>query len=314
MMYFNLPGPSDHFVLNTFMLNLYDEHREYFYDDVAIHSVFGNFHFCIWDGGRNFIRYEHCSKEYMEDVRTVYEQRATAVRLVLTNPVLKEEHLYDRFGNVMLKTFDTGKHEVVVNSPLMEQYIKDNYPSYKIISSTTKRLNTPDKFLEELNKDYFQVCLDYDLNKNLEMLNSIPKELRGKCEFLVNAICGPGCAYRKKHYEKTGLAQLSYCREAYNVYGVCQITKNITHPDILGKGNNLTLEEMRAYNKMGYKYFKLEGRTLPSADMLGLYLYYMIKPECQPEVLSLAACQDGLFCNDKNSDRVGIMGPPDDIY
>ena len=53
----------------------------------------------------------------------------------------------------------------------MENYIRENYPKYKIISSTTKRILGHDAFLEELNKDYYQVCLDYDLNHDMELLN-----------------------------------------------------------------------------------------------------------------------------------------------
>jgi hypothetical protein len=314
MLYFNIPGPSDHLPLNLYFLNLYEQHRDFFYDDVAFSSCFGNFHYCIWDGGRNFIRYEHCTREYMEEVVNDYKDRNVALRLIFTNPVITEEHLDDRFGNLMLEVCDNGRNEVVVNSPLMEQYIRENYPGYKIISSTTKRLTNPTDFLAELDKDYYQVCLDYDLNKNKELLEAIPKEKRGKCEFLSNAICGSNCSFRKTHYAKTGIAQLTYLRDTYNVLGVCKIKENITHPSVLGKGNNLTRAEMQEYNKMGYKYFKLEGRTIPSSDLLGLYLYYFIKPECQAEVLSLIVSQDGIFINDKNSSRVGIVDTPKNYY
>ena len=55
---FNVPGPQDHAPLNDFILSLMKEHlKEAFYPDVKISSVFGNFHYCIWDGGRNFLRY-----------------------------------------------------------------------------------------------------------------------------------------------------------------------------------------------------------------------------------------------------------------
>ena len=166
--------------------------------NTKISSIFGNFHFCIWDGGRNFVTYHQATKEEMLHVKDEYHHYDVAIRFVFTNPILQEEHLYDRFGNLQLQLFEDPKNEVVVNSPLMEEYIKDKYPSYKLISSTTKRITNKDKFLEELKKEqYFQVCLDYDLNKDMELIENIPQELRSKCEFLINAICHANCPQRK---------------------------------------------------------------------------------------------------------------------
>lgn len=307
MIYFNLPGLYEHSVLNEFILNLYLHHREYFKNNVSISSFYGNFQYCIWDGGRNFLRYAQSTKEDIEKIRDMYEFFNIPMRFIFTNPVLQKEHLYDRFCNLVLKLCDNGKNEVVINSPLMEEYIKENYPNYKIISSTTKRLSKPEDCLEELNKDYYQVCLDYDLNHNTELLSSIPKELRNKCEFLVNAICRPQCPIRKWHYQQNGLAHLTYLKHQYSVNGTgkCSIEdKAITDPDIMFTGNNLTFEQIEKYNKMGYKYFKLEGRTLPSAEVLAMYLYYLFKPEYCYVVLSSAAEVEGIFINDKNSTKI----------
>ena len=307
---FNIPGFNDHLTLNLFLLDNYVSNREMFYDDVEISSVFGNFHFCVWDGGRNFFRYTQCTKEEIEYVRDAYASREIPIRFIFTNPAIKEEHLDDRFGNLVLTLCEHERNEIVVNSPLMENYIRENYPKYKIISSTTKRILGHDAFLEELNKDYYQVCLDYDLNHDMELLNKIPMELRGKCEFLSNAICPPGCKWRKFHYNATGLSQLSYLRDTYDLQGRCQIFHSSCHPSVLGQGNNLSLEDIEKYSKMGYKYFKLEGRTLPSSTMVAQYMYYLIKPEWHYAFLSAAAETPGIFVNDKNSDLVGDLYQP----
>lgn len=305
MINFNIPGVYDHIDLNAFILQLYGEDKSIFRDNVTISSVYGNFHFCIWDGGRNFIRYKQSTLEEIQNIKNLYLSYYLPVRFIFTNPEVTEEDLDDRFGNLILEEFNTGRHEVVVNSPLMEQYIRENYPKYKIISSTTKRLTNPKDMLEELQKDYYQVCLDYDLNKRLDVLEEIPPELRGKCEFLVNAICRPGCPIRKWHYSATGKAQLTFLRDGYNVSNLtgCTIKYHTTHPDIMLTGNNLSFEEIEAYNKMGFKYFKLEGRTLESSLVFAMYLYYLIKPEWRYEVLARAAQVPGIFFNDNNSTR-----------
>jgi collagenase-like PrtC family protease len=213
---------------------------------------------------------------------------------------------------MILKTLDNGMNEVCVNSELMEQYIRENYPSYKIISSTTKRLASANQAISELKKDYFQVCLDYDLNHNIEFLQSIPKEDRSKVEFLTNAICRPKCPIRKQHYLYTGKAQKTWLREKYDVLPGCNIEHNVTHPSKLGKENNLSLEKIDEYNKMGFKYFKLEGRTLPSSTVFGCYLYYFIKPEAYFEVIAMASTQIGIFVNDPNGFVKGEVVIQDD--
>lgn len=313
MIKYNLPGFNDHLALNLFILNLYDTHREMFLDEVQIHSLFGNFHFCIWDGGRNFPRYTQCTKEEILEVKRLYHKYHIPFRFIFTNPELKKEHLDDRFCNLILDIFNNENNEIVVNSPIIEQYLRQNYPSYKLISSTTKRLTNPDDFLAELDKDYFQVCLDYDLNKNMELLQSIPEEKKNKCEFLVNAICRPGCPIRKWHYSATGKAQLSYLRDGYIVdgWGKCTIEAPTVDPKVMFTGNNLSFNDIKFYHdELGFSNFKIEGRTLESSVIFAVYLHYLFKPEYYYQLIDLAANTEGIFYNDKNSMRVGEMIKP----
>lgn len=301
MKYFNIPGFYDHLDLNKFFIRLQSEHPEYFYEDIKIASVFGNFHFCPWDGGRNFLYYnKQQTKEEIIRIADLYNSADIPLRLVFTNPTIEADDLHDRYCNMILRELDNGMNEVCVNSEILEEYIRDKYPKYKIVSSTTKRLITPEKSLQELNKDYYQVCLDYDLNHNLEYLESIPMELRHKVEFLSNAICRPHCPIRKQHYYYTGKAQKTWMKEGYDIDHGCNIKHTLTHPSKLGKENNLSLEDLDKYSKMGFKYFKLEGRTIPSSTMFGCYLYYFIKPEAYFEVISTVGSVMGIFVNDPN--------------
>lgn len=43
---------------------------------------------------------------------------------------------------------NNGLNEAIVVSPLLEDYIRNNYPKYKLTSSTCKRITDP-KALEE---------------------------------------------------------------------------------------------------------------------------------------------------------------------
>ena len=135
----------------------------------------------------------------------------------------------------------------------------------------------------------------------MDMLENIPQELRGKCEFLSNAICHSHCPVRKLHYLDTSKTNLTYGKHKYSITTRCQIKGGINDPDTLGKQNNLTWEDIQKYNSMGYKYFKFEGRTLPSADIFANYLYYLFKPEYIPVIVSQSSYVPGIFFNNPNS-------------
>ena len=58
MINYNLPGFYDHFLLNKFFIELYNKNPEVFLPGVKISSVYGNFPFTSWDGGRCFNHYK----------------------------------------------------------------------------------------------------------------------------------------------------------------------------------------------------------------------------------------------------------------
>lgn len=285
---FIIPGLYEHYALNFRFLRLMKEHPELFYDDVKVSAVYGSFQFCIFDGGRIFSKYRHTTKEEIEQVVTTYNQEFNVpVRLVLTNTEITPESYHNRFGNLVLNLCENDMNEIVVNNGGFEEYIRENYPMYSFISSTTKCLNTPTLFKEELNKGtYKMICLDYNLNKNKKMLDSIPPELRGQCEFLVNAICPAGCPNRKEHYKLNSMFSLEFGKP-YAIQN-CPIKFNTLHPEVCGSHNNLSPEEIyNDYVPNGYNLFKLEGRTLPISENACNYVKYMVKPEYHMYVLNL---------------------------
>ena len=297
---FILPGMYEHATLNLRLLQILNEHPEMFYPNVKVGAAYGNFQFCIFDGGRIFSQYRHTTVEEISDIVKAYNSYGVPVRLIFTNPVVPETSFKNRFGQAVLKICDNSQNEIVVNNPKFEEYLRENYPDFGYISSTTKCLNTPDKFTEELDRDYKMICLDYNLNKNHKMLEAIPEEKRNKCEFLVNAICPPGCPNRKEHYRLNGLYSLSYGKP-YATQD-CPILFNTLHPSQCGSHNNITPEEIyNVYAPKGFVNFKLEGRTLGIMENMCNYVKYMVKPEYQFYVMTLLLDEEGydkVFYND----------------
>lgn len=280
MINFSLPGMYEHYNVLIPLCSLLHYNKEFFYDDIEINAVYGNFQFSAWDGGRIFPTksYKHASREEIEKLKYIYnEELKIPMRLIFTSAIDNKELCYSYFDNLVCILCQDELNEIVVASPLLEEYLQQKYPKYSFISSTTKCLLTQEAIQEELLKDYKLICLDYNLNKNLTFLNSIPEDKKDKIEFLVNAICPPGCPSRKQHYYLNSMFNYSYGKP-YAI-GNCGITKSTLYP--LNYSNNLSINEIIEYNKKGFVNFKLEGRTFDTNTLILELVKYLVKPEYQ---------------------------------
>ena len=286
MIKFSIPGLWEHANLNLRLLSLMKTNPDYFYDNIAIEAVYGNFPFCIFDGGRVFQSYTQASSEDIQDLTQKYNDCGAAVRLVFTNNKLTEKDYYDHFANLTMTICENDLNQIVIGDDKLGNYIREKYPKFTLISSTTKCLNLM-QFKEELKKDqYSEICLDYNLNTNLEFLKQLTQAEKDKCEFLINAICPPGCKTRREHYELNSLFYLNWGQHYRVPY--CGIKENINSPTVLNYKNNLNIQKLQdIYEPLGFSHFKLEGRTLSAVDVACNYVLYMVKPKYQLFVLSL---------------------------
>ena len=119
-MNFMLPGLYEHHKLLFYFLKILKEHPEYFLDGVKIGAIYGNFQFCIWDGGRIFDKFIHATREEIIEIKRVYNDIFNVpMRFVFTSTEIKKEHCYDRFCNMIMKECENDLNEIVVNSPIL---------------------------------------------------------------------------------------------------------------------------------------------------------------------------------------------------
>ena len=265
-----------------------EQKPEWFREGVKIGSVYGAFPPALWNGGRGC--FGTCDEKTMKAVLETYNSKGIPCRYTFTNPLIKEEHLGNPFCNLMLRLGDNGLNEVIVNSPLLEDYIRKNYPSYKITSSTCKQIRGEEALVAELEKDYNLVVLDYNWNNDFEFLERLPH--KEKCELLVNACCTPNCKRRGEHYSFLGKQQIQ--RSTINSFqgmGGMQLNVQQEKPFVCEAIQMNFLETVKfsthvtpdtLYNKyvpLGYEQFKIEGRTIHPLNVIESYVYYMVKPE-----------------------------------
>lgn len=196
---FHLPGLSFNYPINMLWLDLMKKRPEMFRENVKIASFFGEFPTSLWNGGR-FSYGVQCPREMVEVVVKKINEMGIPVRYTFTNPIITEEDLNDPYCNFCMKVGDNGMNEVMMLSPVLEKYVREKYPSYKINSSTCKEIKDIDKLNEEMAEDkgYYLVVLDQNLNRDMDFLEKI--ENKDKLEILVNSCCGPNCTRRHEHH------------------------------------------------------------------------------------------------------------------
>ena len=291
---FHLPEFARFAKLNMVFLAMLENSPEFFRDGVEIGSLFGVFPPAVWNGGR--VMYGSCDKKYIKGIIKYFNDRGISIRFTFTNPMIEEKHLNDQFCNSLLYYANNPLNGCIVYSPLLEEYIRRNFPDYKITSSTCKRITDVASLTGELEKDYYLVVLDYDLKNKFDILEKLPH--KEKCEILVNPCCNPACQNRSDHYKVIGLEQIAIAEHIKKNIGVPydpdkfasehQEYKNVLScrcehrgiDDIMNMNTHVSPDDIwNKYVPMGYSNFKIEGRTFDIFNIIEQYLYYMIKPE-----------------------------------
>lgn len=267
---FYVPDFYGNAALYVLLADFVEHIPQWFYDDFKIAAAYGTFPNCIWNGGR--VSFDKIDRATVDLVIAELNKRGIAVRYTFTNPLLEECHMADPWCNECMEAGDNGMNEVLVNTQVIEDHVRKNYPGYKIISSTTKCLRTIEQAEAELEKDYYLVVLDSSLNKDERVFGL--KE-RGRLELLVDHTCQFNCPNRERHYVALGKAQLTHSDPTFS----CPHASN-TFEGLLKREHSITREMMaEKYIPGGIRHFKLDGRTFPPETLVDSLLYYMVLPE-----------------------------------
>lgn len=273
MINFYLPNFSQHNfkILNTYFIKKINNSPEYFYDNIKIGAVYGTFPGVIWNGGRTITG--SSSVNDICDTVLHYENLKVPIRFTYTNTLIEEKHLDDIYANIVTTLAENGKNEILVNSSILEKYLRENYPNYKYLSSTTKCLLKKEDIIKE-SENYYLTVLDYRKNIDFNFLESLSNP--EKYEILINAYCHPKCVNRQEHYNILSKAQIDGIMNDFP----CNVKKNNFFEALENFDTVIKVEDLyTVYTNMGFKHFKIEGRTNHIIDVIESYIYYMVKPE-----------------------------------
>ena len=280
---YHLPGLFEFYDLYKGFLPLFRCHRDWFHDWCDIGSVYGAPAGCPWDGGRaGFGDAEPAA------VAVLMKEYGISARLTFSNSRLREADLADPACNRLCDLFNKNgsvPSGIILSSDILLDYLQVKYPGFYFISSTTKVLTEFRQLKEELEKPSFRyVVPDFRLNKAWDRLNYLEEKLKEKVEFLCNEACWFDCPDRKACYENVSRKNLGEdcadhrCVSPYAQRGY-RFSDAMNNPGFIGIRDIQDL-----YLPNGFSQFKVEGRSLGSAVVLEMLLYYLTKPEYQLRV------------------------------
>lgn len=276
--YWHLPGICYYGMINHVLINTMKQYPEKFGDGYKIGSVYGTFPGAIWNGGRSMME-GHSSPNEVAQIIKSYNTFSVPVRFTWTNVLLEEKHTSDEYCNMIMKAGNNGFNQVLVNSPALEEYIRANYPDYPILSSTTKRILSADKLIDELGKDYFLVVLDYDLNHDEKVLEKLAP-YADKIEILVNETCQPHCPQRVNHYREISKCMLGLSNpDTLKTICTDRTPGARTFESCMKRPAFLSNEDVAEYSERGFNNFKIVGRGLGQDFYIDSLIYFLVKPE-----------------------------------
>lgn len=269
---FSLPGLFNNFNLNKAFIALFQKNKHVFNDGFDINSVYGVFPSTKW----GLERYcEDCSIKTLEEVISFYQENNISIHYEMTNPLIQEQHLNDEFCNLCLKIANKPNNAIIVSSEILKNYIKENYPNYKIITTYV---------------DSDAELISYT-HKSKDELDTI--EDKNKYQLLLNNFCVDDCKMQDAHIKYLANEQLN--DTDINPYFPCELRFDCGFEVIKQYKRFITREELiEKYIPLGFENFKIATNTMIKFlplnctinDLIKFYVYYLIKPEYQREILN----------------------------
>lgn len=270
---------------NKIIIDIINNFPDIVRDNFKIYSFYGTFPKAIWNGGRVSINEGKVSNKFMKQVRDFYNKKGIKVTFTFTNCLIEERHLKDEYCNQMLKVFHNGMNEVLVVSPVLENYIKEKFPLYKINKSITfadaqKPYDTSKYHLSVIDKKY---------NNNFEKLEKIKE--KEKIEILCDETCANDCKFTKQHYTEISRKQLGLDLDlSIPFVGKCRYQHTFKPYNRLKERNEKSKyyispnDIYEKYLPLGYKYFKLSGRERYNIVGYESIINYLFKPEYHNDI------------------------------
>lgn len=267
MIDFYLPGIMKFFKLNSSLIELVKAKSSLIRADINIKAVYGVFPTSIFNGGR--MDYGFVDVDTIQAILNYYENEDISLHYTFTNSLISEDHLQDHFCNLCLRLAHSPKNGVIVSHPLLYQYIKEKYPLYQLILSTTADIID----ISEINRAttmYDLVVPSFQV-RDLSILEQVHH--KEKIELLAFDFCNPYCKNRLKHYQTICEYSLQY-KLPKNLLELMECPRLFHINNYMENPHCIKPVDLSKYESAGFNKIKLPGRNLSALQLASIYADY----------------------------------------
>lgn len=248
-------------------------------------TVHGNIP-CAFNSGR-IIR--SIAYERQQQLVEAYAERGIPILLTFSNYKIDETMLNDTLSNKILGLVAGYPHNgAIVGSDLLRDYITDRF-SGLFLSTSILRVANDDRernadYYRALSQGYDRVVLHPDDGFDLALLSSL--EGKDKFEIIINENCVRGCPHRKAHndivcsyyaanrdkglIDELNRFKKKHCKSVQDPKSL----KAFMNGEILNC--NMSQKDLENCYKLGYRCFKLQGRSSSAESFLFDVTRYML--------------------------------------
>lgn len=235
---------------------------------LPIKYIYGSPPLCRWNNGRlilNTYGNTYTSLNDIEKELCISISQNILPLLTFSNLYIDNKSLKDKKCNDILKILNRIGGGVILSNDMLKQHILEKFPNISIHSSviiTSLTDNRDTFFYDNLSGNYSVYVIHPDDNFNSYILNNIKN--KENAEIIVNERCKYACSIRKNHYECISIEQISKSDGKYidtHFLDKCVSIPEIKQSTVKWRNISLTINELQQIYNLGFRKFKLQGRT-----------------------------------------------------
>ena len=179
------------------------------------------------------------------------------------------QHGLHRIISFLKELEDCEIDAVTVSVPSLLEIIEYYGFDFDVVISTINQVNTVDIAQYYESKNVKRIVFSETINRYFKMLKAVIDSCKCDFEIIVNSLCYMNCPLRMYHYNQ--IAQCAYEKNnvATSYYSNRCFMRRQKNPADYLRNAFIRPEDMKVYEKLGIKYFKIQGRNLiKNADII----------------------------------------------
>ena len=233
----------------------------------SVDALFGKLPFDVVGGARPGFVLPQVNRKCVERYIQACHEKGLEFSYLLNAPCLGNlQYSKKGYGQLieLLEWIDDSRADsVTIGIPYLIDLVRKRFPRFKVKVSTTARVNTERKALQNEDMGVEEIIIDEHINREFKTLEAIRKAVKCNLELIVNNICLWQCPYNYEHVNHDGHAsrkgeEEDYCYLQYPGY-LC-LYRKLTDPVELLKSPWIRPEDIPHYENLGYDHFKITER------------------------------------------------------